>query len=506
MAGGSFGGGTGSVNDPYLVEDAQDLDAVRNDLEAYYRQVQNIDLSMYGNFTTIGSWYGGSPLFFGVYDGDNYIIEGLTQVGHLPPPFTHEERGLFGATGAGVLENIRLSNVTINAEVDAVGALVGTVMATTIKNVRIDGVYVEAEALVGGLAGHCYGANIELVSVTNAEITANGGYGIFGGLTGWAGLLAGGGPTFIKNCYVRGDLKQAGDIDVFPPEVAGFANWLEHGGIIENCYSACTLISTGDKYGFAGYVLEDSEVRNCYYDGTLAGYVSEPEVDTEGGSAGEPRSTELMKTQSTFVGWDFDNVWAIHENYNDGYPFFLDWKEEKVRVSFRHKGGEVRVSVRSVEDQNLLWLYDNSVDEGTGDEVLWKEGETLIYGARSTWMHPTPPNLPSRRNPIQPVAQSFRTFYVLVEEGLGPIELKFECTDEANPCRIDAVQVEPDFSGKWPSVYTPGRNSEPLITTVGLEDGSITTDKFADQAVTKEKISKGALTSKRFNWKTHLIW
>jgi hypothetical protein len=35
-AGGSFGGGTGTSNDPYVIEDAEDLENMSADLDAYY--------------------------------------------------------------------------------------------------------------------------------------------------------------------------------------------------------------------------------------------------------------------------------------------------------------------------------------------------------------------------------------------------------------------------------------------------------------------------------------
>jgi len=30
-----------------------------------------------------------------------------------------------------------------------------------------------------------------------------------------------------------------------------------------------------------------------------------------------------MKTQSTFVGWDFNNIWSINSHENNGYPYLL---------------------------------------------------------------------------------------------------------------------------------------------------------------------------------------
>jgi hypothetical protein len=51
---GSFGGGDGSIAYPYLVEDAADLNAVRNGLALHYQLANNIDLSAYLSSTGAG--------------------------------------------------------------------------------------------------------------------------------------------------------------------------------------------------------------------------------------------------------------------------------------------------------------------------------------------------------------------------------------------------------------------------------------------------------------------
>jgi len=55
----------------------------------------------------------------------------------------------------------------------------------------------------------------------------------------------------------------------------------------------------------------DGEIIYCYYDKETSG-----QTDT---GKGEGKSTEEMKTQSTYVGWDFAAVWKINST-NNGYP------------------------------------------------------------------------------------------------------------------------------------------------------------------------------------------
>ena len=41
----SFDGGTGKEDDPYLISNAKQFDAIRNDLDAYYKLTKDINLN-----------------------------------------------------------------------------------------------------------------------------------------------------------------------------------------------------------------------------------------------------------------------------------------------------------------------------------------------------------------------------------------------------------------------------------------------------------------------------
>lgn len=86
MANGNFGGGTGTSDDPYLVEDAKDLKACIT-INKHYKQIADIDLSEYNTGT------GFEPVLIQAasegnytYDGNGYKILNLYQ----NRPETHE--------------------------------------------------------------------------------------------------------------------------------------------------------------------------------------------------------------------------------------------------------------------------------------------------------------------------------------------------------------------------------------------------------------------------------
>ena len=74
------------------------------------------------------------------------------------------------------------------------------------------------------------------------------------------------------------------------------------------------VTGTNDVGGLVGFNYASS-VTSCYYDSETSGCSDI--------GYGEPKTTTEMKTQSTFVDWDFTDVWGIDPAKNDGYPYLL---------------------------------------------------------------------------------------------------------------------------------------------------------------------------------------
>lgn len=79
MAGGLFGGGTGILSDPWLVEDALDVNAIRTKASSsYFKLTNNIDMSTDYPTTWVPLIHsGGVTLFASYIDGANYTISNL---------------------------------------------------------------------------------------------------------------------------------------------------------------------------------------------------------------------------------------------------------------------------------------------------------------------------------------------------------------------------------------------------------------------------------------------
>ncbi len=118
--------------------------------------------------------------FDGTYDGNGYVIEYLNIMG-----YGKTNVGLFDIIGAGgIVKNVHLRNITINANQGNVGSIAGSVLAaaeaaseTSIKNVSAHGAINVSDGTVGGLFGTS-ARNIEnaivLGTITSQNATVGG--------------------------------------------------------------------------------------------------------------------------------------------------------------------------------------------------------------------------------------------------------------------------------------------------------------------------------------------
>ena len=125
----------------------------------------------------------------------------------------------------------------------------------------------------------------------------------------YAGALTGRSAATTTNCYARVDIYQKDNIAyesgfIFSPNA--YLN-------VSNCYNASKV---HDGMGRGGYGLREG-LDSYYFDKEL--------ISNEGYSYDilkvRGRTTAEMKTKATYEGWDFETVWGINPNINDGYPY-----------------------------------------------------------------------------------------------------------------------------------------------------------------------------------------
>lgn len=150
------GKGSGTEKDPYQITNADQLFDVRNDMEAYYRVMNDIDLGAWiqednpnQGWTPIGN---DQAPFVGTFDGNRKVIIGL-YISHKNMDF----QGLFGCCQNATIKNVCLLNPIVYGR-NNVGAVLGGLIVPSentngIRNNVVIGGTVEGDEQVGGIVG-----------------------------------------------------------------------------------------------------------------------------------------------------------------------------------------------------------------------------------------------------------------------------------------------------------------------------------------------------------------
>ena len=208
--------------------------------------------------------------------------------------------GLVGESFGAMTNSYATGNVNGG---DRLGGLVGYNDGTITKS------YATGNVIGADYTGGLVGSNeafMEPASITNSYATGSvSGYQDVGGLVGLnEGMME---PASITNSYATGSVSGYQDVGGLVGR-NGHEGWGETS--ITNSYATGSVIGADYTGGLAG--INYGAIINSYYDTNTSG-----QSDT---GKGEPKTTAEMMTQSTFVNWDFYNIWAIIEGYS--YPYF----------------------------------------------------------------------------------------------------------------------------------------------------------------------------------------
>jgi hypothetical protein len=338
--------GAGTVDEPYLIRDANNLGVIWLEPSACYRLDASIDLAGTTWAVAVVPW------FDGTFDGNDCVIRNLhvEGVGYL---------GLFGQSSAdAVISNLGLEAGDVNGTANYVGGLVGC-HAGRVSASFCSGA-VAGDSLVGGLVGANDGG-IE-TSRTTGVVDGTGVYA--GGLAGRnvgkiaescsAGAVQGGAHVGGLSGCNDGDIRASYSVAVADGTgsyVGGFAGY--NSGSIVTSHSAGAVSGPDHVGGFVG--CNEGTVATSYSTGAVEG--GDPaggfagrnsvvgsiassfwDIETSGqnaSSGGGGKTTSEMQTASTFLdaGWDFvdetangtEDIWSILEG--QGYPH-LWWESE----------------------------------------------------------------------------------------------------------------------------------------------------------------------------------
>jgi len=290
----AFSIGFGTESEPYEIATADQLNYVRDFLESHFIQTANIDLGV--SPWNVGE--GWEPIgkdadtFIGSLDGNGHIISNLFI------DRSTEGIGLFGYIGqGGQVSNIRIWDANITSSGPRVGILAGNLDGDVTKT-EVSGT-ISAHGRVGGLAGSAdeNATTTEVAADITITSTAERAGGLFGSNNG-----------NISNSYAYGSVTGSA-------RVGGLIG-NNHSGTVSNNYVAVELNGGSWTRGLVGDNAGGTYSNN---------FVDEDVANSGSSGNGTFKSTDEMKTKSTFIdaGWDFADTWKIDEPSSGGisYPY-----------------------------------------------------------------------------------------------------------------------------------------------------------------------------------------
>ena len=240
------------------------------------------------------------------------------------------------------------SSCTVNG-IFNVGGFTGVINNSNFTNCSSTGTVTGTDYGIGGFVGTAEDGSV----INNCFSTSNvSGVSEVGGFAGKANAMMD--NITIKNCYAKGRVTGTHQVGGFAGVVMFFS------GEITNCYSSSVVSGTTNMSGFVGnyYV---GTLSNCYFDAEVDGLAGTSTGTDNNGATG--KTTAEMKTQATFVGWDFPTTWTLNSTDNGGYPA-LAWQ------GFSH-GNPMKLKFTTTADGNYIKLplygtVDCTVDWGDG--------------------------------------------------------------------------------------------------------------------------------------------
>ncbi|WP_288220048.1 hypothetical protein [uncultured Adlercreutzia sp.] len=256
-----FASGAGTEADPYLIENASQLAAFRDAVNAgddyageYIALGSDVDLED-AEWTPIGAGTRkssgiaeGSTPFAGTFDGAGHVISGLKIASTQGADFAI---GLFGILNGATVKNLTVADAEVTvAQSELAGILCG-MMANdaTASGVSVSG-SVSGKAGVGGIAGRMTLSGTIENCENSASVAAVGGVGNAGGIVGAAYYTTPTGRMAITGCRNSGSISGTDCIGGIAGLSAAFVSNCENSGAITGTsYSVGGIVGEQKNYG-----------------------------------------------------------------------------------------------------------------------------------------------------------------------------------------------------------------------------------------------------------------
>ena len=389
--------GSGTEEDPYLLSDAGELEAMHEDPEGVYKLADHIDLNgsvawNYGKGWTPVGLSDDDAAFTGSLDGDGHTITGLT----INNPES-EYQGLIGYAEGARVEHVKLMAVHVHGD-EYSGGLVGYLDEDEDENkgvletITVSGQITSSYNNIGGVAGYVDESLVHHLSVDVSVF----GYQNIGGVIGNAR------NSEVRHTWSKGRIEAEG---IHTARSVGGLIGGSWGLMMTDSYSHASVSADDRVGGLVGGL--SGRVYRCFSTGPVSG--TEQRVggligstgttasfgyhsfwDTESSGRSESAggdlitglSTSEMQKQETFAMFNFHSLWQMAEG---GYPEFRDFGgydlPEPVQLTDLAGSGseESPYIVTSADELNAIrqslgsnYRLGNDIDMSSS--VIWNQG------------------------------------------------------------------------------------------------------------------------------------
>ena len=252
-----YAGGTGTADDPYLIETAGQMNTIGlypEDGDKHFRLTADLDMN-----DLAGTAVNLIGAFRGVFDGNGHTIANLTyrvtDADAWPEmPYVWGIglfRGVLG--GEALVKDLGLVHVDLQPgpdctkEVRSVGALVGMLSQGWVRNCHVEGGRVIGSSSVGGLVGECRDNGAVSGSWSSAEVS--GDFGIGG--------LVGDGHQRAQMWQCRAWARVSGRCNT-----GGLVGGWYQECTIDDCFATGTVTAVQQAGGLVGFL--SGSVSHCY--------------------------------------------------------------------------------------------------------------------------------------------------------------------------------------------------------------------------------------------------
>lgn len=333
---------TDDVPDGYTpIYTAEDLNNIRNNLSGKYILMNDIDLSSYEKWEQIGNE---AEPFTGKINGNGYNVVNLCSDG-----------GVFGWLSNAMIENLGVCDSQISRQIIHMhaGILADTAIKTTFKN--------------------CYTSGTVFGTTGNGQVTLAYDFCV-GGIVGYSE------SSYFENCYSLSDISL--EYTVMNLYAAGGISGQSKDSEYSYCYAVTnfeeTFIGYGNTEGMSIYTgglignsISNDTFNYCYFADSYESAVGLPQENPQSTKA---LTNNELKLQSSYEGFDFENVWEMEEN---GYAV-LDFEKIKDKIHEKPTVNLIEAKIVKVPlGKRITFAQSPESPDGITVELKYSDGTTV---------------------------------------------------------------------------------------------------------------------------------